>query len=291
MSSQSTSSLSTLPIELVYRILDHLQSYHILVSTYSICARWNLIIDAYQPYQVIPGFSSTTDFLNSRFISTSFLLRAPRTGQCTKAVGSSLHKSEKEDWGGTELRLIPHSTDQHDAHTAEMSFFLHDPSSGSRSIEASNPSTSEKQSAFISTDAFYQGSHLSRTIFVNSANDFDVCTCLLTKKAGSSTGVRSFSNDPTEVAQNRRENDEHLNEITELIFCFSFCSTACFRIFEKCLALHGQFTKPFIVILHRCQGLLLYYCIILYSKLYVRKRKPSRSPTIASNRPISPVVT
>ena len=52
MFSQSAPSLSTLPIELVYRIIDHLQPYDILVAAYSICTRWNLIIDTYQPYQV-----------------------------------------------------------------------------------------------------------------------------------------------------------------------------------------------------------------------------------------------
>ena len=59
MSSQAASSLSTLPMELTYRILDHLQSYHILVSAYSVCTRWNSIIDTYQPYQVklAPAYS------------------------------------------------------------------------------------------------------------------------------------------------------------------------------------------------------------------------------------------
>ena len=51
MSDQSSSSLSTLPIELVYRILKHLTPYYTLVSAYSVCRRWNSIIDTYQPYQ------------------------------------------------------------------------------------------------------------------------------------------------------------------------------------------------------------------------------------------------
>ena len=67
MSGQAASSLSTLPIELAYRILDHVQSYNILVSAYSICTRWNSIIDTYRPYQVI--------------------LYISRTGQCTYVVG------------------------------------------------------------------------------------------------------------------------------------------------------------------------------------------------------------
>ena len=59
MSDQAASSLSTLPIELAYRILDHLQPYNILVSAYSVCTRWNSIIDTYQPYQVNLALSNS----------------------------------------------------------------------------------------------------------------------------------------------------------------------------------------------------------------------------------------
>ena len=52
MSGQAAPSLSTLPIELAYRILNHFQPYNILLSAYSVCTRWNSIIDTYQPYQV-----------------------------------------------------------------------------------------------------------------------------------------------------------------------------------------------------------------------------------------------
>ena len=52
MSDQHSMSLSTLPIELVYRILDHLTQYNILISAFNVCTTWNSIIDTYQPYQV-----------------------------------------------------------------------------------------------------------------------------------------------------------------------------------------------------------------------------------------------
>ena len=52
MSGPHSMSLSTLPIELVYRILDHLTQYNILISAFNVCTRWNSIIDTYQPYQV-----------------------------------------------------------------------------------------------------------------------------------------------------------------------------------------------------------------------------------------------
>ena len=65
MSDQHSMSLSTLPIELVYRILDHLTQYNILISAFNVCTRWNSIIDTYQPYQVT-FTRSILWFFNSR---------------------------------------------------------------------------------------------------------------------------------------------------------------------------------------------------------------------------------
>ena len=69
MSDQHSMSLSTLPIELVYRILDHLTQYNILISASNVCARWNSIIDTYQPYQVTFTHSILW-FFNSRQLET-----------------------------------------------------------------------------------------------------------------------------------------------------------------------------------------------------------------------------
>jgi len=48
-----TPSLHTLPIELVYRILDNLSDRQIFLSCLNVCARLNIIIDTYHRYQVI----------------------------------------------------------------------------------------------------------------------------------------------------------------------------------------------------------------------------------------------
>jgi len=48
-------SLHTLPVELVYRILDHLDNESIFLSCTNICRRLNDIIDTYHRYQVIPS--------------------------------------------------------------------------------------------------------------------------------------------------------------------------------------------------------------------------------------------
>ena len=45
-------SLLTLPVHLVYHILDDLQPTDIFLSAYNVCSRLNSIIDSYHPYQV-----------------------------------------------------------------------------------------------------------------------------------------------------------------------------------------------------------------------------------------------
>ena len=52
MSHSISPSLITLPIECVYRILDHLDPLHILLSMREVCLRLNAITDTYQPYTV-----------------------------------------------------------------------------------------------------------------------------------------------------------------------------------------------------------------------------------------------
>jgi hypothetical protein len=49
-------SLHTLPVELVYRILDHLDEVTILCSMQSVCARILAIVDSYHSYQVSFSF-------------------------------------------------------------------------------------------------------------------------------------------------------------------------------------------------------------------------------------------
>ncbi|UJR29461.1 hypothetical protein I4U23_010673 [Adineta vaga] len=51
------SNLHTLPVELIYRVLDHLDMQTILLSTYDVCIRMNTIIDTYQPYKLDNFFS------------------------------------------------------------------------------------------------------------------------------------------------------------------------------------------------------------------------------------------
>lgn len=45
-------SLHTLPVDLVYRILDHLDTETIFCALRNVCQRLNSITDTYRPYQV-----------------------------------------------------------------------------------------------------------------------------------------------------------------------------------------------------------------------------------------------
>ena len=52
MAASTALSLHTLPIELVCRVLDHLEHADIFLSVREVCSRLNAITDTYQPYQV-----------------------------------------------------------------------------------------------------------------------------------------------------------------------------------------------------------------------------------------------
>ncbi len=52
MSENIARCLHTLPIELVYQILDQLDDRNIFLSCYNVCIRLNAIIDSYHRYQV-----------------------------------------------------------------------------------------------------------------------------------------------------------------------------------------------------------------------------------------------
>jgi hypothetical protein len=47
-----TSSLLTLPVELIYRILDNLSQLNIFLPVRNVCTRFNTITDIYHRYQV-----------------------------------------------------------------------------------------------------------------------------------------------------------------------------------------------------------------------------------------------
>ena len=70
MVDQHPPSLATLPIELAFRILDHLQPEVIFMSVAPVCARWKSFVSIYAPYQVKLGsfsFKKTSHRLSRAF--------------------------------------------------------------------------------------------------------------------------------------------------------------------------------------------------------------------------------
>jgi hypothetical protein len=77
MSDQFIPSFLTLPVELVYRILDHLDEVSILWSMWDVCRRMNAIVDSYHRYQVISLLFQTLIFIiyeTSFIFTTSYVL-------------------------------------------------------------------------------------------------------------------------------------------------------------------------------------------------------------------------
>ena len=64
--------LVALPVELIFRILDHLDFVDILISVRGVCGRLNTITDVYHPYQVKYVFVLLSDL--SHLISSTFAL-------------------------------------------------------------------------------------------------------------------------------------------------------------------------------------------------------------------------
>jgi hypothetical protein len=62
MTDKMTLTLATLPVEMVYRILDHVNGKTIFLSLRNVCQRLNDIIDTYQRYQVNFSFIFQVSF-------------------------------------------------------------------------------------------------------------------------------------------------------------------------------------------------------------------------------------
>ncbi len=82
-------SLHTLPVELVYRILDNLGDVTLFVACRNVCTRLNDITDSYHRYQVIFDFimqSSSHDFSSVSFSSEKYIILIHCLGTNSKAI-------------------------------------------------------------------------------------------------------------------------------------------------------------------------------------------------------------
>ena len=93
-------SLHTLPVDLIYRILDHLDERTLFLSFINVCSRLNTIIDTYHPYQVNFNIIFERGFFSNTFFSVHFFIMT-RTYVLWKSnvprfhlVDSRLHETE-----------------------------------------------------------------------------------------------------------------------------------------------------------------------------------------------------
>ncbi len=79
--SNKTISFLTLPVELVYHILDNLDGEAIFLSFRNVCTRFNTIIDIYHRHQVNFSFISKVSFSSSSkhhsFQQKNHIFRSP----------------------------------------------------------------------------------------------------------------------------------------------------------------------------------------------------------------------
>ena len=80
MSDIITHSILTLPIELVYRILDHLDNFDVLCSIRGVCERIDTIVDTYHRYQVNVFLLLIFDFHRTSYLS-GILFRSFQTAR------------------------------------------------------------------------------------------------------------------------------------------------------------------------------------------------------------------
>lgn len=100
MSDKVTLLLHTLPVEIVYQILDNLRNKALFISVRNVCQRLDTIIDSYHRYQVKLDFLT---FFEKRIYSINQLLTeelSPRSTRLDlrehqKEIRSSLKKQSK----------------------------------------------------------------------------------------------------------------------------------------------------------------------------------------------------
>ena len=111
----TTATLLTLPIELVYRILDNLEQVTILLSLRNVCVRLNTITDTYYRYQVNYSIIFKSDihqrlpiilYFNSELYYTPYTLQTWAPDQKRNVVKLSYIQLFRYDLFVNEDRLI-----------------------------------------------------------------------------------------------------------------------------------------------------------------------------------------
>ena len=87
MSQQTKFSLHTLPVQLVYRILDNFDNKTLFMSCYGVCQRLNDIMDTYKPYQVIFHLISSSVVRYILFFKTKSIILVSFLGYSFEETG------------------------------------------------------------------------------------------------------------------------------------------------------------------------------------------------------------
>ncbi|CAF4209953.1 unnamed protein product, partial [Rotaria sordida] len=70
MTSKGSPSLITLPVENVYRILDHLDELTIFLSLRNVCMRLNTVVDTYGRYQTLITLNLATNDIGNKGVQS-----------------------------------------------------------------------------------------------------------------------------------------------------------------------------------------------------------------------------
>ncbi|CAF1020458.1 unnamed protein product [Adineta steineri] len=92
MTEKVHSSLLTLPVEIVYRILDNLDEFTILCSVRDVCHRFNLITDTYNRYQLFTTLDLSNYQLQDQDIQCLVKTLPNNTTLTTINIGSNTNQ-------------------------------------------------------------------------------------------------------------------------------------------------------------------------------------------------------
>ncbi|CAF1665976.1 unnamed protein product, partial [Adineta ricciae] len=113
-------SFLTVPIDIIYRILDHLDILTILLSLRNVCTRFNIVIDDYRPYVTLTDLNLCERHINgSKLQRLSCVLKNNTTITCLDLQQNELVADDakylsmilKENHSITTLNLLINEID------------------------------------------------------------------------------------------------------------------------------------------------------------------------------------
>ncbi len=114
-------SFLTLPIELIYRILDQLDDFTMISSMRNVCTHINTIVDTYHRYQVnCIHYNHVYNFIQT--LTTLDLKHHYIGDERTQRLANALQQNKVIPSSSYHLAQIPFSTDNHYTSLANQSY-------------------------------------------------------------------------------------------------------------------------------------------------------------------------